>query len=83
MHFRNPGRVRILVADDHDAVRKGVCAILSSRLEIEVRGEASNGQEAIETAHVLKPDLIILDITMPVLMGPVSLFPFATLPNAR
>jgi DNA-binding NarL/FixJ family response regulator len=61
--------VRILVADDHAAVRKGVCAILSSRLDIEVCGEASNGQEAIEKAHDLKPDLIILDITMPVLNG--------------
>jgi DNA-binding NarL/FixJ family response regulator len=69
MHLRDPGPVRILVADDHEAVRKGVCAILSSRLDIEVCGEASNGQEAIEKAHALKPDLIILDITMPVLNG--------------
>jgi DNA-binding NarL/FixJ family response regulator len=61
--------VRILVADDHEAVRKGVCAILSSRLDIEVCGEASNGQDAIDKAHELKPDLIILDITMPVLNG--------------
>ena len=61
--------MRILVADDHEAVRKGVCAILSSRLDIEVCGEASNGQEAIDKAHELKPDLIILDITMPVLNG--------------
>jgi YesN/AraC family two-component response regulator len=61
--------VRILVADDHEAVRKGVCAILSSRLDIEVCGEASNGQDAIDKAHELKPDLITLDITMPVLNG--------------
>jgi len=67
MHARNPGRVRLLVANDHEAVRKGVCAILAIRLDIEVCGEASNGQEAI--AHALKPDLIILDITMPVLNG--------------
>ena|ERR1700736_5973563 len=69
MHLRNPGGVRILVADDHEAVRKGVCAILGTRLDIEVCGEASNGQEAIAKAHDLKPDLIILDITMPVLNG--------------
>jgi two-component system nitrate/nitrite response regulator NarL len=69
MHLRDPGPVRILVADDHEAVRKGVCAILSSRLDIEVCGEASNGQEAIEKAQALKPHLIILDITMPVLNG--------------
>jgi DNA-binding NarL/FixJ family response regulator len=69
MQAMNPGRVRILVADDHEAVRKGVCAILASRLDVEVCGEASNGQEAIAKAHVLKPNLIILDITMPVLNG--------------
>ena len=69
MHARNPGQVRILVADDHEAVRTGVCAILGTRLDIEVCGEAANGQEAIAKAHALKPDLIILDITMPVLNG--------------
>lgn len=69
MQAPNPDRERILVADDHEAVRKGVCAILASRLDIEVCGEASNGQEAIAKAHDLKPDLIILDITMPVLNG--------------
>ena len=61
--------MRILVADDHETVRKGVCAILASRLDVEVCGEASNGQEAIARAHDLKPNLIILDITMPVLNG--------------
>jgi DNA-binding NarL/FixJ family response regulator len=61
--------VRILVVDDHEAVRKGVCAILSSRLDIEVCGEAVNGKEAIEKAKELRPDLVILDITMPVLNG--------------
>jgi DNA-binding NarL/FixJ family response regulator len=61
MHARNTDQVRILVADDHEAVRKGVCAILAIRLDIEVRGEATNGQEAIAKAHALKPDLIILD----------------------
>jgi DNA-binding NarL/FixJ family response regulator len=61
--------LRILVADDHEAARKGVCVILSSRLDIEVCGEAKDGQEAIHKAEELKPDLIILDITMPVLNG--------------
>ena len=50
-------------------VRKGVCAILSLREDIEVCGEAGNGKEAVEKAIELKPDLIILDITMPVLSG--------------
>jgi len=61
--------VRVLIVDDYDAVRKGVCAILSSRLDIEVCGEAANGQEAVEKAKTLRPDFIILDATMPVLNG--------------
>src|ERR1700675_3209926 len=61
--------LRILVADDYESVRKGVCVILGTRGDIEVCGEASNGQEAIDKAQELKPDLIILDITMPVVNG--------------
>jgi two-component system, NarL family, response regulator NreC len=61
--------VRVLIVDDHEAVRKGVCAILSSRLDIEVCGEAGDGKEAIEKAKEVRPDLIILDVTMPVLSG--------------
>jgi DNA-binding NarL/FixJ family response regulator len=61
--------MRILVADDHEAVRKGVCTILASRSDFEVCGEAANGEEAVEKAVSLKPDLVILDINMPVLGG--------------
>jgi DNA-binding NarL/FixJ family response regulator len=61
--------LRILVADDHEAVRKGVCTILSSRADVEICGEAENGKAAIEKALELRPELIILDITMPVLSG--------------
>jgi DNA-binding NarL/FixJ family response regulator len=61
--------IRILIADDHDAVRRGVRSVLLSRCNIEVCGEASNGREAIQRAVELKPDLIILDLTMPVLGG--------------
>lgn len=61
--------MRVLIVDDHEAVRKGVCAILSSRLDIEVCGEAGDGKEAIEKAKEVRPDLIILDVTMPVLSG--------------
>ncbi len=61
--------LRVLVADDHETVRMGLCAILKSRTDIEVCAEAKNGEEAVEKARRLSPDLIILDITMPVLGG--------------
>jgi DNA-binding NarL/FixJ family response regulator len=61
--------MRCLLVDDHESVRMGVAAILSTRANIEVCGEASNGKEAIEKARELKPDLIILDVNMPVLDG--------------
>jgi len=61
--------VRILVADDQESVRKRVCATLTSRAGFEVCGEAANGKEAVEKAKALQPDLIILDITMPLMNG--------------
>ena len=61
--------MRCLLVDDHESVRMGVTAILSARPDIEVCGEASNGKEAVEKAQELKPDLIILDVNMPVLDG--------------
>ena len=56
--------MRCLLVDDHESVRMGVTAILSSRPNIEVCGEATNGQEAVEKARELKPDLIIMDVNM-------------------
>jgi CheY-like chemotaxis protein len=68
-HLEKRASLRIIVADDHESVRKGVCVILGTRGDIEVCGEASNGQEAIDKALELRPDLIILDVTMPVVSG--------------
>jgi DNA-binding NarL/FixJ family response regulator len=59
----------VLIADDHEAIRKGVRTILRSRQDVEICGEASNGSEAIRMAVDLNPDLIILDLTMPVMGG--------------
>ena len=56
---------RILVVDDHDVVRQGVRLILRSRPEWSVVDEASNGFEAVEKIKTQKPDLVILDISMP------------------
>jgi DNA-binding NarL/FixJ family response regulator len=60
--------VRILIADDHEIVRAGVRAILNWQNDVEVV-EASNGQEAIELARKTNPDVIILDVTMPIMTG--------------
>src|SRR5882757_9574018 len=61
--------LRVLVADDHEMVRLGLCAILKSRADIEVCAEAKNGKEAVEKARLLTPELVILDVSMPVLGG--------------
>src|SRR5215470_13386048 len=60
---------RILVADDHEVVRRGLCALLGSQPDWEVCGEAGDGREAVEKARTLKPDAAILDIGMPLLNG--------------
>ena len=61
--------VRILVADDHEVVRRGVRGLVESRPDWKVCGEATNGREAVEQAGRLAPDVVILDIAMPELNG--------------
>jgi DNA-binding NarL/FixJ family response regulator len=60
---------RILLADDHETIRKGLRSILGARPDWEICGEATNGREAVEQAARLKPDLVIMDIGMPGLNG--------------
>jgi DNA-binding NarL/FixJ family response regulator len=62
-------RLRILLADDHEIVRRGLCALLQKHEGWEVCGEASDGREAVEMAKQMKPDVIIVDIGMPHLNG--------------
>jgi DNA-binding NarL/FixJ family response regulator len=57
--------LRILVVDDHDVVRQGVRLILRSRPDWEICGEAESGVQALEREKQLKPDLLVLDISMP------------------
>jgi len=57
------------MADDHVILRQGTIALLRKEPDIEIIGEASTGQEAIDLAHRLKPDVIIMDVRMPVLSG--------------
>ncbi len=62
--------LRILIADDHPVVRRGVCSILETRKDLEVCAEAGDGEEAVQKAVELKPDAVILDVcgfrTMPI-----------------
>jgi len=60
---------RILVADDHEVVRRGLSALLRAQPEWDVCGEAANGREAVEKAAAMRPDVVILDVGMPNLNG--------------
>jgi DNA-binding NarL/FixJ family response regulator len=61
--------LRVLVVDDHDVVRAGVCAIVSNNPRWEVCGEAENGRVAVAKVQELAPDVVILDISMPQMNG--------------
>lgn len=62
-------KIRVLVADDHDIVRYGICSVIDASSDIEVVCEAASGKEAIEQYKKIRPDICILDITMPELNG--------------
>lgn len=62
-------KIRILITDDHYVVREGLSAMLSREQNIEVVGEAENGEQAIARADELKPDIILMDLRMPVMDG--------------
>jgi DNA-binding NarL/FixJ family response regulator len=62
--------LRILIVDDHEVIRQGVRSVFrEGRPDWEICGEATNGKEAIHAARALHPDVILLDITMPVMSG--------------
>ncbi len=62
-------KIRVLLADDHAVLRSGLRALLNLEPDMEVVGEASNGREAIELGQTLKPDVIVMDISMPEMDG--------------
>jgi two-component system response regulator NreC len=61
--------IRILLAEDHKIVRDGLRSLLEKNDELQVVGEAANGQSAIELSHDLLPDIVLMDIGMPVMNG--------------
>ena len=61
--------IKIIIADDHPVVRSGLRALLSSQSDFEIAGEANNGEEAAKLTTSLVPDLILMDLQMPILDG--------------
>ena len=62
-------KIRVLVVDDHTIVRDGICALLALAGDIEVVGEAANGSEALKMVKKLTPDVVLMDIAMPIMGG--------------
>lgn len=65
----NANKIRILIADDHKMVRDGLAALLGTKRDLEVIGAVGNGQEAVEKALALKPNVVIMDLMMPIMDG--------------
>ncbi len=65
----DPRRTRVLIVDDHLMVREGLKFLLSTALDLDVVGEAANGAEAVELVPLTEPDVVLMDIVMPVMNG--------------
>ncbi len=62
-------KIRVLIVDDHTLVRDGIRALLALAADIEVVGEAANGRDALEKTRQLVPDVVLMDLTMPIMGG--------------
>ncbi len=62
-------KIHLLIADDHPVVRDGLRGMLNSQLDFEIVGEAANGEEAVQMATALKPEIVLMDLRMPVMDG--------------
>jgi DNA-binding NarL/FixJ family response regulator len=67
--LNNARPIRVLLADDHALLRRGLAEFLREHDDLEVVGEASDGQEAVELAFQTRPDVVLMDVTMPKLSG--------------
>jgi NarL family two-component system response regulator LiaR len=61
--------IRVMIVDDHDMVRRGLAAYLEDELDLELAGEASDGQEAVQLCEQVQPDVVLMDLVMPELGG--------------
>lgn len=61
--------MRVVIADDHHIVRKGLVFFLQTQSDVDIVGEASNGEEAIEVVRQTQPDIVLMDLSMPVMNG--------------
>ncbi len=66
-------RIRVLVVDDHKVVRKGLRTFISVNDDLELVGEAGNGEEAIDQVAAVHPDVVLMDLKMPVMDGPTAI----------
>src|SRR3569833_860549 len=62
-------QITLLLADDHNLIRSGLCALLKMEADFQIVGEAITGREAVNLATKLRPDIVIMDIAMPLLNG--------------
>ena len=67
MSASNP--IRVMIVDDHDMVRRGLAAFLKIKADLELVGEASNGQEALRVCEQVRPDVLLMDLVMPGMDG--------------
>lgn len=62
-------QIRVMIVDEHDMVRKGLVTVLQLKADLDLVGEARNGQEAIQMCEQLQPDVVLMDLMMPVMNG--------------
>ncbi len=81
---RRPGSLRVLLVDDQKIVREGLAALLTAQADIDLVGQAINGIEAVELARRLTPDVVVMDVVMPVMAGDAATRQIKqALPNTR
>src|SRR5206468_12190617 len=67
--IKNMEKITVLLADDHTVVRQGLRALLEAEQDMSVVGEAENGRQAVQMTKRLQPDVVVMDIAMPLLNG--------------